>query len=74
MAAGEKIQPFYKYKQYTIMKNIIVAIAAFFIFFELNAQAIQANQPLPSAAQLAWQKMDFYLFRLFATRKTHRPE
>jgi alpha-L-fucosidase len=44
------------------MRNIIVAITAFFIFFELNAQAIQANPPLPSAAQLAWQKMDFYLF------------
>ncbi|MEP6467225.1 MAG: alpha-L-fucosidase, partial [Parafilimonas sp.] len=29
---------------------------------QLNAQQVSTNKPLPSASQLAWQKMDFYLF------------
>ena len=47
------------------MKNTILFIAAFLIFSELNAQKVQVNKPVPSAAQLAWQKMDFYLFMHF---------
>ncbi len=43
------------------MKKIIVLITLF-ICVELQAQKITVNEPLPSAAQLEWQQMDFYLF------------
>jgi alpha-L-fucosidase len=44
------------------MKNIITFTAFFCLVGLLNAQKVSVNKPLPSASQLAWQNMDFYLF------------
>jgi len=44
------------------MKNIIIFTAFICSVALLNAQKVSVNKPLPSAQQLAWQNMDFYLF------------
>jgi alpha-L-fucosidase len=44
------------------MKNIIILTACLCSPGLLNAQKVSFNKPLPSASQLAWQNMDFYLF------------
>ncbi len=44
------------------MKKTIVFFVFIFLCVKLYAQQVSVNKPLPSASQLAWQKMDFYLF------------
>lgn len=47
------------------MKNALLFLMAFFACSQLNAQKPQANPPLPTAPQLAWQKLDYYFFMHF---------
>src|SRR6201995_5110266 len=44
------------------MKNVIIFTAFICSVGLLNAQKVSVNKPLPSAQQLTWQNMDFYLF------------
>ncbi len=46
------------------MKNLI-AIIFLFSCCLIQAQKVAVNKPVPSKQQLAWQKMDFYLFAHF---------
>lgn len=44
------------------MKNFLIAILLVCFSSLLNAQKVSVNNPIPTPSQLAWQKMDFYLF------------
>lgn len=44
------------------MKKLLLFVAAYFFYISLYAQKPAVNQPTPSSRQLAWQKLDYYLF------------
>ncbi len=47
------------------MKKLLAALAVFFFSTAVFAQKIEPLAPLPSARQLAWHDLDFYLFAHF---------
>jgi alpha-L-fucosidase len=47
------------------MKKVFALILILCIYNLLHAQKPAINKPVPTSAQLAWQKMDFYLFAHF---------
>ena len=44
------------------MKKVFAFILVLCVYNLLHAQKHAINKPVPTSAQLAWQKMDFYLF------------